>query len=127
MRAIALIYSVAFFFTMAITVNAQNIRGAEIAVKDVIGKTIYLRLFYLMETPDVRTPIIDWGDGNSSTLEYMGIGYFEEVGLYRVQYGTHYVYADTSGMFELLFQDSFLIPGVRNIDHSETRTFAIRD
>ena len=112
---------------MAITVNAQNIRGAEIAVKAVFGKTIYLRLFYLMETPEVRTPIIDWGDGNNSTLEYMGIGYFDELELYRVQYGGHYTYTDNSGMLELLFQDSFLIPAVRNIEQSEIRTIAIRD
>lgn len=126
MRAIALIYSVIFFVFTVISLEAQNIRGAEIASKDVAGKTIYLRLFYLVEIPEIQTPIIAWGDGNSSLLEHFGTAYLEDSELYRIEYGTHYTY-DTSGMFELLFQDSFLIPEVRNIDQSEIRTISIRD
>lgn len=56
----------------------------EIVVKVVFGKIIYLRLFYLMEILEVCILIIDWGDGNNSILEYMGIGYFDELELYWV-------------------------------------------
>ena len=126
MKAVTSIYSVIFLVFTAISLNAQNIRGAEIASKQVTGRTIHLRLFYLMEIPENQTPIIAWGDGNSSVLEHFGTGYLEDSELYRMEFGTHYTY-DSSGMFEVLFQDSFLIPDVRNIDQSEIRAISISD
>lgn len=69
-----------------------------------------------MEILEVCILIIDWGDGNNSILEYMGIGYFDELELYWVQYGGYYIYIDNFGMLELFFQDSFLIFVVRNIE-----------
>lgn len=103
----------------------QGVMGAEM-LKSYEYPYLEIEVWLWREGPSKPYILFDWGDNTGlDTIELYGVHPLD-TGIVVDSYYTFHEY-DTTGVFILGFQDSFLVPGIKNITNSSTRILSHYD